>query len=446
MNLGSALMKYIIASVGVVFGSIVAVQTTFVQAQSNELLKLCSQFPNNSKCEGIEAPIPLKERPGEETGCDFIFDPQKLDGEDCKIIADATGITVYQEVGDDLEVLDGEKNTIETKIISDRIFAANFQQWNKIHRWEIGFLPEDSAKDYQTNFVVLFMDEDAAESLMSEIDSLSGTKPELLTKVLAEANYQTPNIERLLETKECEYCDLSNTDLSGVDLEGANLVGANLKGANLAEANLEVAYLLGANLESANLTAADFTGVNLTLGNLSKATLIGTDFEGANLHEANLTDADLTEADLTAPSYLKGANLTRANLTDAEMGGAYLEEANLQQANLEGADLGRIDVKLKDVPNNYSVGEQLADYFIGIPIFGLTSGGVDFDTDLTRANLEGANLSYASLNKATFEGVNLTNANFTESDLDVEDLEEEDGVKLCGVIFPDGSTSDRDCQ
>ena len=438
-------MKYKTAIAGLTLGSLFAAQLTFAQTEdSNELLKLCSKFPNNSKCEGIDAPIPLDERSGEEMGCDFIFDPQKLDGGDCKVNADETGITIYQEVGDGLEVLDGEKTTVETKIKSDRVLAANFQQWNKIHRWEVGFLSEDD-REHQTNFIVMFMDEDAAESLMPKINSLSGAKPELLRQVLAAADYQTPNIEQLLETKECKYCDLSNADLSGVDLEGANLVGANLQGANLKEANLEVAYLLGANLENADLTDADFTGVNLVLGNLSGATLIGTDFEGANLHEANLENADLTEADLTAPSYLKGANLTRANLTDANMGGAYLEGANLQQANLEGADLGRIDVKLKDVPNNYSFGEQLGDVLIGFPIFGLTSGGVDFDTDLSGANLEGANLSYTSLNKATFEGVNLTNANFSESNLDVEDLEEEDGVIMCGVILPDGSTSDRDC-
>ena len=440
-------MKRIITTTVVALGSLFATQLAFAQSEdSNELLKLCSRFPNNGKCEGIEAPVSLDARSGVKTGCDFIFDPQQLDGGDCKVDADATGITVYQEVGEGLEALDGDKTTVTTEIESDRILAANFQQWNKVHRWEVGYASEAEDEELSTNFVVMFMDEEAAESLMPEINSLLGTKPELMADILAAADYQKPNIEQLLETGECEYCDLSNADLSGVELEGANLVGANLQGANLVEANLEVAYLLGANLQGANLTDADFTGVNLALGNLSQATLVGTDFEGANLHEANFEDADLQEADLTAPSYLKGANLTRANLTDANMGGAYLEEANLQSANLEGADLGRIDVKLKDVPNNYSFGEQLADYFIGIPVFGLSSGGVDFDTDLTRANLEGANLSYTSVNKATFEGVNLTNANFTESDLDVGDLEEEDGVKLCGVTFPDGSTSDRDCE
>ena len=439
-------MKYKIATTVIAVGSLFAAQLAFAQSESNELLKLCSRFPNNSKCEGIDAPTSLEDRSGVETGCDFIFDPQELDGGDCKIDADATGITIYQEVGDGLEAIDGDKTTVATEISSDRILAANFQQWNKVHRWEVGYASETDEGETQTNFVVMFMDEEAAETIMPDIESLSGTKPELMAEVLAAADYQQPDIEQLLETGLCEYCDLSNADLSGVDLEGANLVGANLQGANLVEANLEVAYLLGANLSGADLTDADFTGVNLALGNLSNATLVGTDFEGANLHEANFEAADLQEADLTAPSYLKGANLTRANLTDANMGGAYLEEANLQEANLEGADLGRIDVKLKDVPNNYSVGEQIADYFIGIPIFGLSSGGVDFDTDLTKANLEGANLSYTSLNKATFEGVNLTNVDFTESDLDVEDLEEEDGVKICGVTFPDGSTSDRDCE
>jgi hypothetical protein len=52
-------------------------------------------------------------------------------------------------------------------------------------------------------------------------------------------------LKRLLETKECQGCDLSKANLKSTHLIGADLRNANLKGANLE----------GANLEGADLTA-----------------------------------------------------------------------------------------------------------------------------------------------------------------------------------------------
>lgn len=441
-------MKYkFITTISIALASALTAQFSLAQTaeNSNELFELCSKFPNNTKCKGIEVPIPIEERSGEEVNCNFRFDPGDFNQEgECKLVFNEQGITVYQEQGDKIELLDNKRDTSETKITSDRIFITNYQLWNKIHRWEVGFSPENSGEQQsQTNFMVVFMDKDQAESLATKIESLSSSKPELVAEILSSSVYQKPDINQLLETKECEYCDLSNADLSGVDLEGANLVGANLQGANLQQANLEVAYLLGANLQGADLTDADFTGTNLAFATLNEATLVSTDFEGANLQQADLQQANLEGADLTAPSFLKGANLQGANLTDANLGGANLEQTNLQGANLQGANLRRIDVKLKDIPNNYSFGERAADYFIGFPVFGLSSGGVDFDTNLDGANLKGANLSNTDLKKVSFGRANLTNVNFTESNLDEDDLEE---ATVCGVTLADGSKSDRDCK
>jgi len=58
--------------------------------------------------------------------------------------------------------------------------------------------------------------------------------------------------------------------------------------------------------------------------------------------------------------------------------------------------------------------------------------------------LEGANLSNTSLNKVIFDRANLSNLDFAESNLDTEKSEEIKGITLCGVIFADGSTSDRE--
>ncbi|MEM7594093.1 MAG: pentapeptide repeat-containing protein [Cyanobacteria bacterium P01_A01_bin.83] len=411
---------------------------------SNEVYKLCSKFPQNSRCKGIEVPVSLEERSGEKVNCNFVFDPGEFkQAGACKITVEEQGITIYQEQGDKIEVLEDQRTTTEIKIPRDRIFVTNYQLWNKIHRWELGWVPEESSdQQNKTNFMVVLLKKDLAESLTPQITSLSTSKPEMVAEISNSVDNPTSNMSVLLETKVCQYCDLSNADLSGADLKGANLVGANLQGANLKGANLETAYLPGANLQDADLTDANFKGVNLTFGTLNRATLINTDFEAANFQQANLSQADLTDAKLSAPCFLKGANLEQANLTGTNLRGANLEQANLEQANLVGANLSRTDVKLKNIPNNYSFEERLGDLFIGLPIFGLSSGGVDFNTKLDGANLEGADLRRSDLKKVEFGKANLTNVNFTESNLEEEALE---SATVCGVTLADGSQSNRDC-
>ena len=427
--------------------SIFTPQSTWSQTEENsrEIYQLCSKFPNNSKCKGIEVPIPLKERSGEKVGCDFVFDPGEFEQKGgCKLVVKDGSITVYKEQGDKLELLEEQRATSEISIAGDRVFITNVQLWNKIRRWEVGFLPEEDVEaKNQTNFMVVYLDEKQAESLGKEIKSLTASKPDMVTEIVAASTNKSPNIQKLLETKECEYCDLSNADLSEVDLEKANLVGANLAGANLTGAELKGAYLLGANLVGADLTEANLEGVNLTFASLAGSTLALAKLKGINLQQANLQQANLEGADLSAPSLLQSANLSNTILIDANLQGANFQQANLQQANLEGADLSKTDIKLKNIPNNYSFGERAADALIGFPIFGLSSGGVDFKTSFLDADLSGANLSYTDLDQVSFENANLTNVNFSESNLELEDLEE---VMLCGVTLADGSRSDRDCK
>ncbi|MBD1943465.1 pentapeptide repeat-containing protein, partial [Coleofasciculus sp. FACHB-712] len=74
------------------------------------------------------------------------------------------------------------------------------------------------------------------------------------------------HVRRLIETKQCQNCDLKGANLVSAHLTGADLRGANLQGANLANANLEGADLTQANLEKANLT-----GVFANSADLQKA-------------------------------------------------------------------------------------------------------------------------------------------------------------------------------
>lgn len=424
-----------------------------------ELYNLCSKFPLNSRCEGVDRPIPLKARNGQEVVCNFTFDPgmfkqpQRHSVLDlgfkqpggCKLVFGENGLIIYQEQGEEIELLEDRRSTSETKIKRDRIFISNYQVWNKIHRWEMGFVSEDSSN--KTNFLVILLDENTAKSLAGKIDSFPSYSPELLDEI-ANKIQQPPDLKRLLATNECRNCDLSNADLSDAnlqdaDLEGANLAEANLQGVNLQQANLKSAYMPKANLDRADLTEAKLEGANLTLATLNSSILLDADLQGVNLQQANLQQADLEQVNLSAPSLLQDANLINANLSNANLQGANFKNANLKQANLAGADLSKIDIKLDDIPNNYSLLERAADRVIGLPVFSFISGGVDFETSLSGANLEGANLSDTNLNDVSWENANLTNVDLSNSNIKSENLED---IALCGVIMADGSRSDRNCK
>lgn len=135
---------------------------------------------------------------------------------------------------------------------------------------------------------------------------------------------QTDPLKRLLETKECQKCNLHHTNLRFANLGNANLQETNLQFANLEFANLGNANLQGVYLDGAKLGSANLGSANLEFGKLGNANL-----GSANLGSANLRGAFLQNA------YLVGANLRGANLRSVELGNANLRGANLENANLE---------------------------------------------------------------------------------------------------------------
>lgn len=106
------------------------------------------------------------------------------------------------------------------------------------------------------------------------------------------------HVKRLLETKQCQGCNLSGANLTNAELSNANLIGADLSQAKLNGANLSNASLIGAKLIRTNLNRAKLTGANLS----------GAQLYAVNLEKANLSDADLS-----------GAKLTRVNFQGATM-------------------------------------------------------------------------------------------------------------------------------
>lgn len=134
-------------------------------------------------------------------------------------------------------------------------------------------------------------------------------------------------VEELLETKQCQGCNLSGTNLQGLDLTGVNLAGANLSGANLQGASLANANLERANLEKANLERADLgcTALKFNLRANADSADVSLNMESSN----TAADPNRTLLNFNFNASADGATL-RFNL-----GGC----ANLEGANLKGATL-----------------------------------------------------------------------------------------------------------
>jgi uncharacterized protein YjbI with pentapeptide repeats len=432
-----------IASV-ILLASILIAYPTSAQNKENsrrELYILCSKFPLNSQCKGLEIPIPLDERSGEEAGCSLLSGNSNQSGK-CKVVATEESLTVYleDEEGEPIEFLDNQLPSLEIKIFFETVFAQNYQIWNKVHRLEFGYLVKpDSNQGNRTKFLTILTNENIPNSLNTQL-SLTPTSAELLSQsqVNTLSNFSSP-VQRLLETKECIRCDLRGADLAGANLNEANLEGASLQGANLQGTTLVRAYLVGANLSQANLTEAVLTGSNLTLASLTESSLEGADLSAANLQGANLQLANLKGAKLIAPTLIQDADLRNTNLEDANIQGANLERANLEGANLQGANLSDISIRLQDIPGNYSFGEFLLDLAIGFPI---SNRGTKFYTNLRNVNLRNATLTGVNLEDALLDGADLSNANLSEAKLNDVDLS---GANLCGATMSDGSTSNLGC-
>lgn len=114
--------------------------------------------------------------------------------------------------------------------------------------------------------------------------------------------YEEADIQRLLKTNNCEYCDLRDAELSGIKLNRAFLRYAEMMKANLENAELPFADFIAANMRKANLKGANLEGANfmhtkLEGANLSESNLKGTDMRDARLSETNLNNADVRGAD-----------------------------------------------------------------------------------------------------------------------------------------------------
>ena len=120
-----------------------------------ELYSLCSKFPLNSRCEGYEIPVSLKQRSGHKGACNLVntqlppeateiviqesmtpeteevFEQVELSGK-CKIVLSQNMLTVYVEYGDSLDHLEEEKATKQVNVPLESVTKLGYREDDKI--------------------------------------------------------------------------------------------------------------------------------------------------------------------------------------------------------------------------------------------------------------------------------------------------------------------------
>ncbi|MEL7223803.1 MAG: pentapeptide repeat-containing protein [Cyanobacteria bacterium P01_D01_bin.36] len=133
------------------------------------------------------------------------------------------------------------------------------------------------------------------------------------------------DIQRLIETRECQGCDLHEADFRRMDLADVKLQGADLEGANFYYANLDGAELQGANLIDVNFTYASVRNAYLDGADLRYAIFDWTDLSGTSITGADLRD-----------SYFDHTDLTQTILDDSDLTDTLVFDVDFSQASLCG--------------------------------------------------------------------------------------------------------------
>jgi len=206
-----------------------------------------------------------------------------------------------------------------------------------------------------------------------------------------EARAQPPevllNIDILMSTRRCDFCNLKGVGFGGVDLRGVSIQKADLREADLRSAKLNDATLSSSNLSKADMRKADLTNVSAS--------------------NAILSDVNLDEAILTG-AYLYLSNLEFASLRDADMQNVNLEEVLMQRADLTGANLTSADMSKTQVEDG--------DFTDAVLINVNFTESFVTHANMTRANLNNANLSDANLRFANFTDANMMTTFFDNTD------------------------------
>ncbi|MEQ8973995.1 MAG: hypothetical protein RIE73_26835 [Coleofasciculus sp. C1-SOL-03] len=201
-------------------------------AQANpevDLYTLCTKFPLNSRCEGYEPPVSLKQRSGHEGICALISGETDLSGK-CKISLTEGVITAYIEQGDRLAVLDDERPTQEITVAASDVATLTYQEGKKanvgriigntllfgvlgaiftkpdqIAQIEVGFTGESDPAT--TQVLTLVTERELGLTLRTNLERLTGIFAEIPAEAEPEAQEATVDDSETYSTDLDEFCE-----------------------------------------------------------------------------------------------------------------------------------------------------------------------------------------------------------------------------------------------
>jgi hypothetical protein len=185
------------------------VEAVFVPAaialDGKKLYQLCSRFPLNSQCQGYEAPISLSDRSGKIGDCIFKNNEVEKRGL-CKITVNETGLTIYQETGKELEVINDQKSTRTIQITPTSVSGIEYREDEKsntgaqvvntilfgiagllltpnkkVSEVQISYtstIPQDASQEESVNSLRIFVGRDTGREMRSQLEKITGRQAE----------------------------------------------------------------------------------------------------------------------------------------------------------------------------------------------------------------------------------------------------------------------------
>ena len=161
---------------------------------------------------------------------------------------------------------------------------------------------------------------------------------------------------QLLESRQCQACQLSSVDLTHADLRDADLQRARLQRANLSQARLD-----GADLNGSDLSFTSFQGASLRGADLRNSRLIGTDLRRADLTGAFLDQNALDQSHWNGAKGIKKGARSHAGLHNAGVEAALAGRWPMAEQLFNAAIEANPDEPLSWVARGLSRGEQGKD-------------------------------------------------------------------------------------
>lgn len=177
-----------------------------IALDEEKLYYLCSRFPLNSQCQGYEVPVSLENRSGKKGECIFKNNETENRGL-CKINVNETGVTIYQEIGKTLKVLDNKKSTRTIQITPTSVSKIEYREGekdntgakvtntllfgvaglfltpkNKVSEIAINYTsgsPQDTSQGEQSeNYLRVVIGRDTGREMRSQLEKITGRQAE----------------------------------------------------------------------------------------------------------------------------------------------------------------------------------------------------------------------------------------------------------------------------